>query len=552
MNTRKVPVVVALLMAATALAAGVVAAQEPADSEPQAALAAVGTAFTYQGRLTDAGSPANGAYDFEFRLYDAASGGSQVGSTVPLADVIVSNGLFTVQLDFGAAAFTGDARWLEIQVRAGASSGSYTALSPLQALTAAPYALSLRPGAAVDGATGDTILTLSGGSVGLSASGLSSGVYGQGVGADSDGVYGYSTAVGLSSGVHGRSDSVSGNGVYGAALHGSGSTRAVYGLNLSTAGTGVLGSASAGSGATYGVRGESSSTAGYGVHGVASAISGATYGVYGRSYSTSGVGVYGYASQSSGTTYGVYGRSDSTGGYGGKFEGFGTDVVYIENLGTGRGIRAIATADTAIYATTTSGIAGVDGRTGSSTGRGVFGWAQATTGVNYGVYGRSASSGGYGVYSDGNAHVVGQLTWNAITSYLSIPPAAFAPADEAYQYAQLGQKLTPNNSSSSAYYAPVSLPHGATVTKLTFYWRDTDGASNAVIALDRSAFNGFVSTMASAASSGSSGDGSATDSTIASATVDNSQYEYILGVTLPSASTSLYGVVIEYTIDRPY
>ena len=155
MNTRKVPVVVALLMAATALAAGVVAAQEPADSEPQAALAAVGTAFTYQGRLTDAGSPANGAYDFEFRLYDAASGGSQVGSTVPLADVTVSNGLFTVQLDFGAAAFQRDARWLEIGVRPGAGSDACTTLSPRQALTAAPYALHAADAWSVNGNRGN-------------------------------------------------------------------------------------------------------------------------------------------------------------------------------------------------------------------------------------------------------------------------------------------------------------------------------------------------------------------------------------------------------------
>ncbi len=201
---------------------------------------------------------------------------------------------------------------------------------------------------------------------------------------------------------------------------------------------------------------------------------------------------------------------------------------------------------------TTGSVSAVAGQNASTTGAGVYGFASASSGANYGVYGRSDSAGGYGVYAEGNAHVAGQLTWQAITSYVSIPPAAFTPADEAYQFAQLGQKLTPNNSSSSTYYAPVSLPHGATATRLTFYWRDTDAASNVIIELDRSAFNGFVSTMASAASTGSGGDGSSTDSTIASATVNNSQYEYIVGLTLPSASTSLYGVVIEYTLDRPY
>ena len=102
--------------------------------------AALGTGFTYQGKLTDGGAPADGAYDFEFKLYDALSGGSQVGSTVPLGDVAVADGLFTVQLDFGNV-FDGTALFLSIGVRPGASTGAYTTLSPRQALTATPYAI---------------------------------------------------------------------------------------------------------------------------------------------------------------------------------------------------------------------------------------------------------------------------------------------------------------------------------------------------------------------------------------------------------------------------
>ena len=75
--------------------------------------APVGTAFTYQGLLNSAGQPASGNYDLKFTLYDAASGGGQVGSPVTSAPVIVTNGNFTVLLDFGAA-FNGQARWLEI------------------------------------------------------------------------------------------------------------------------------------------------------------------------------------------------------------------------------------------------------------------------------------------------------------------------------------------------------------------------------------------------------------------------------------------------------
>ena len=100
----------------------------------------LGTGFTYQGRLTDGSAPANGLYDFEFRLYDESTGGSQVGSTLTHSSVNVTEGLFTVVLDFGTA-FSGSARYLEISVRPGASGDPYTTLDPRQALTAAPHAL---------------------------------------------------------------------------------------------------------------------------------------------------------------------------------------------------------------------------------------------------------------------------------------------------------------------------------------------------------------------------------------------------------------------------
>lgn len=101
----------------------------------------MGTAFTYQGRLTDGGGPANGDYDFEFKLYDDMS--FQVGSTITVDDKQVANGLFAVELDFGGDIFTGDARLLEIGVRPGADTGAYTTLSPRQELTPSPYALAL-------------------------------------------------------------------------------------------------------------------------------------------------------------------------------------------------------------------------------------------------------------------------------------------------------------------------------------------------------------------------------------------------------------------------
>jgi hypothetical protein len=99
-----------------------------------------GTAFAYQGRLTQSGTPASGAYDLRFVLFDASTGGTAVGPTVELEDVTVTEGLFTVSLDFGSV-FLGEKRWLELAVRPGAGTGPHTVLAPRQELTPSPSSL---------------------------------------------------------------------------------------------------------------------------------------------------------------------------------------------------------------------------------------------------------------------------------------------------------------------------------------------------------------------------------------------------------------------------
>ncbi|MFC1879594.1 hypothetical protein ACFLZW_06730 [Chloroflexota bacterium] len=110
---------------------------------------AVGTGFTYQGYLDDNGSPADGAYDFYFDLFDAQIDGASIMTTT-VGDVAVADGLFTVMLDFGPNAFDGDARWLEIGVRPGAETGAYTTLTERQQITPAPYALYALEAGSVD------------------------------------------------------------------------------------------------------------------------------------------------------------------------------------------------------------------------------------------------------------------------------------------------------------------------------------------------------------------------------------------------------------------
>ena len=100
------------------------------------------TAFTYQGKLVDNGNLANGNYDLQFALFDAVSGGTQQGTTQTLSNVSVTNGIFTVTLDFGvcASCFNGAARFLAIAVKP-TGGGSFTTLSPRQPITSTPYAL---------------------------------------------------------------------------------------------------------------------------------------------------------------------------------------------------------------------------------------------------------------------------------------------------------------------------------------------------------------------------------------------------------------------------
>jgi len=101
---------------------------------------AQGTAFTYQGRLNSGGSPASGSYNLTFALFATNSGGTAIAGSVTNNAVSVTNGLFTVQIDFGSGVFTGLTNWLQIGV---ATNGvaAFTPLTPRQELTPVPNAI---------------------------------------------------------------------------------------------------------------------------------------------------------------------------------------------------------------------------------------------------------------------------------------------------------------------------------------------------------------------------------------------------------------------------
>ena len=126
---------------------------------PAAPALAQGTAFTYQGRLTTAGVPAEGPYEMRFTLYAAVAGGGAVSGALTLP-VTVSDGAFSVVIDFGPcpACFDGAPRFLEVGVRPAGSPDPYAVLDPRQAITATPYAMRSARAGASDTATSATSL----------------------------------------------------------------------------------------------------------------------------------------------------------------------------------------------------------------------------------------------------------------------------------------------------------------------------------------------------------------------------------------------------------
>lgn len=119
-----------------------------------------GNAFNFQGRLNDGSNPANGAYDLQFRLFNAITGGTQIGATVSRPNTTLINGVFSVTLDFGVAAFNSpDNVFIEIGVRPNGSTNAYTILGPRQQLTVVPYAIRARNSTFADLATNATNAT---------------------------------------------------------------------------------------------------------------------------------------------------------------------------------------------------------------------------------------------------------------------------------------------------------------------------------------------------------------------------------------------------------
>lgn len=308
---------------------------------------AVPSSFSYQGRLKRAGDPYTGSCAFQFELWDAEAGGAQVGA-LALPNVPVTDGLFAVQLNFGADQFRGQARWLASSVQCpGDPAATDLGREPL---TAVPYALSLQPGSTIENPTGNGLR-------GIANTASRAGVVGLNNGSGGYGVYGASSngggVVGISDnwvGVYGETDATAATGAAGVFGRANGAAgMAVAGIAMQPDSIGVKGTANVSGG--VGVWGES--TQNTGVYGVSTSW----VGVWGRSTSASGVygvsaaqfggGVYGLNSSSG---YGVYGRADNGAGV------FGESTNWY-------GVAGISVNQTGVYGRSTNGYAGdFDGR----------------------------------------------------------------------------------------------------------------------------------------------------------------------------------------------
>lgn len=450
------------------LRASVVGAQ---DSTPSQTSAILGTGFTYQGELQDGNGPVTASCDFRFKLMDAATGGGQVGDTQSANNVAVSAGQFSVLLNdaaqFGSDAFAGDARWLDLEVRCPTGVGSFTTLTPRQAVAAAPYAL-YSISASWDGLTNvpagfadgvdngssyaaGTGLALNGNTFSVTAvpwASLNDVPAGFADNADNDTTYAAGTGLALSNGTFsvqsvpwtalssvpaGFADNTDNDTTYTA---GSGLALSSGAFSLQFAGTGSAATASRsdhnhggqswiGVG-DYGLRIQNDTASTFatgiigvvtqannsaGIHGRHESATGSGRGVFGISESISGIGTSGYASSLTGNTTGVFGSVESPNGVG--ISGFtaaitGPTVGVFGSAGSSSGTGVSGYAAAATGFTT-----GVIGGSESVSGTGVMGIAYAVSGPNAGVYGKTNSPQGWAGYFDGDVNINGTLVKSA-------------------------------------------------------------------------------------------------------------------------------------------
>ena len=396
------------------------------------ALAQMDTNFTYQGRLMESGTPVTDLVSMRFSLWDAAAGGSQLGSTYTAMNVDVVEGLFTVLIDsanFGTHGFNGEPRWLQVLVY-DASGGSWITLSPRHPITPAPYALYAADGAGGGGtclwSENGTKIYYNTDNVGIGTADPNAPLHITTAG-DPVAMLARNTATtGSGSGAWSETASSTGSGVFGQNTNpGTGDSAGVKGVAWGTYAKGVFGYNGSTASSAIGALGRTSR--GYGVRGETTSTTSGGTGVYGETSSTSGYGVYGSAPD---TGKGVAGYSGSD-NYG--YLGWNGGGVYGRST-DGYGIRGYSVNDWGIFGSVPFG----------STQAGVVGAITLSNGAvqwvpQSGVCG--SSEDGYGVSGrvDGGYAVYGTHDDTGNFGYLATPTeGAYGEHDATGNFGRLG------------------------------------------------------------------------------------------------------------------
>ena len=392
------------------VAAGILALLFPSPSVAQTSRGGFGTAFTYQGELTVDDMPWTGTADLRFTLYDAALGGTPASITLVLAQASLTDGRTVADLDFGAIAFDGTPRWLELQVRTPAWDGigqepAYTTLTPRQPLLPTPYAMRASqatsvlwsgiqsiPSGLADG-TDDGVFSLSGADAYFLSGDVAIGH------SDPDALFDVGVAaaphfqvVPDTTNGHIRIGSLTGTG--GAvSLTSRGNTEIVIDNNDNS-------NSNSFSVRKDGHEGDANSS-------VVLEVREGGLTVFGNSTDSDGGLLVHAGDRSTAITV----NSDSVGG-----QGIDVDMSDLNGLHEAGRFTTASTLGTGVHgrATANSGVSyGVHGRSDSATGYGVYGEASRNTGRNYGVYGHTDSTDllAYGVFAGGNLGASGFKTF---------------------------------------------------------------------------------------------------------------------------------------------
>jgi hypothetical protein len=533
---------------------------------------AMGTEFTYQGRLHVGGDAAEGPYDVRFELFDAATAGNPVGLTLEADDLDIVGGYFTLALDFGADVFDGNNRWLQISVRPATSTdpAAYVPLLPRQAITPAPYAMYAKSGTpgpqgpigpvGPKGDKGDT------GAVG--ARGL------QGI----QGIQGVQGPTGAK-GDKGDTGTTGPQGIQG--------PQGLKGDKGDPGATGAQGP----TGPTLGI---------YDSLGLASSGGRAAGDAGGRNLTNLGnVQVGGNLTSSGLTSNGICSVQSKTDihftidsgdnsdlfGYFELFNGKGQNIwgvmengdMYVTgraSIGNNLSIGNIAPTealDVGIGNIRVRGTGGFDAPDESAylyLGD-VNHYIKSTYGfgLNLGTWNVPdivtirEGTGNVGIATtnpterlDVNGTVRAERVAYSTprTHYFSVGSEAFVPGSNAAYTNSYGMGGAYLESGAGALVAAVHLPHGAIVTGFKAYFYD-NSAADIDATLYGQSMNGAYASMASVSSVGISGYGSATTTTINHSTIDNAQYGYCVYAYCSGwtgSSLRIKGAVITYTISE--